>query len=366
MIVTASRQDIDVSLSRIKTKNSHSGLNRTYKSLSKGRTTTEGLSLFSVISPFMTVFLFSLSLFLFILGTELPYKQRYYHGSFRNLALPGETALNKVDIKTLRAETPVLISTTPDTERIVLWDVPFRSYRMSEYDRISSVSQRYGISISTILSFNGIDSIRHVKEGDPLMLPEVNGILYHVDRGETVDSIINKFGIDKSQFILYNPYISLVHQSMSLKTGQEVFLPEVSLNEEELRSRTGQLYIFPVKGRIEKPYGEYRDSMTQIVSFHNGIDIKGEVGDPVRATFTGIVISAGFNNSYGNFIVLDHRNGYKSLYAHLSDISVRRNDKVLQGEVIGLVGKTGYAPTAHLHFSLFKGKKSVDPMDYLH
>jgi len=364
MIVTANRQDLEVSLSRTKSRKSHSGNSLTFKSLSSPK--TESQSFFAVLSPFTAVFLLSLSFFLFILGTELPYKQRYYHGSFMNLTLPGENALNQVEIRTLRAETTVVLPSVPDMERSELWDVPSRTYRMTDSDRISSIGQRYGIDISSILSFNRIESIRHVKNGDILQLPEIDGILHEVQKGESFDSIASQYNIDKNLLLRYNPYIPIHHEALALKPGQEVFLPGVSLNEEELRSRTGQLYIFPVKGRIERGFGEYRDPMTQIISFHNGIDINGSLGDPVQASLEGTVISAGFNNSYGNFIVLDHGNGYKSLYAHLSDISVSRNDKVLQGEVIGLVGKTGYAPTVHLHFSLFKAKKSVDPMDYLH
>ncbi len=363
MIVPTNRQDLEGSLPRRKSRK-NSLPDDTYRSLSWfGK---EDTSLFSVISPFMTGFLLALSLFLLILGTELPYKQRYYHGSFRNLTLPGETALNEVDIRTLKAETSVFLPSPSEAERTELWEIPMRPYRVSETDRISSLSQRYGITISSILSLNKIESIRHVKAGDIVQLPEVDGILYTVEKGDSFTSLLEKFGLDRETFLKFNPFIPIVSESLTLRPGQEVFLPDVSLEEEELRNRTGQLYIFPLKGRIERPYGEYRDPLTQIESNHNGIDIKGELGDPVQAAFGGTVISAGFNNSYGNFVVLDHRNGYKSLYAHLSEISVSRNDKVLQGVVIGLVGKTGYAPSAHLHFSLFKGKKSVDPMDYLH
>ncbi|QEN07169.1 LysM peptidoglycan-binding domain-containing protein [Oceanispirochaeta crateris] len=364
MIVTANRQDIEVS--QLKKKNhkrtqaSFEGFTR----LSTGKSSES--SLFTGISPFMTVFLFSLCFFFFILGTEIPYKHTFYYGNLRNLSLPGETLLSQVEIKTLKAEAAVTLPYMADEKNMILWDVPNRKYRMTDSDRLSSLSQRYSISISTIISFNKLENIRHVREGDLLILPEIDGILYTVKKGDSLESLIKEYDLDRSLLVRYNPFIPLENGLLRVETDQELFLPQVSLDENEIRSKTGQLYVFPIKGRILKPFGEYRDSVTQIETFHNGIDILGNIGDPVKASFGGTVISAGFNNSYGNFIVLDHRNGYKSLYAHLSVISVQRNDKVLQGEMIGEVGKTGYAPTAHLHFSLFKEKKSVDPMDYLH
>jgi murein DD-endopeptidase MepM/ murein hydrolase activator NlpD len=364
MIVTANRQDFNPSLLKKKYRKTTQASPEVYRTLSRGG--EEKSSLFSIIGPFMSVFLFSSCLLFFVLGPDLPYQQTFYFGNLRNLSLPGDGDNSEVEIKTLRAETSITLPSLADDKRLILWDVPHQKYIMTEVDRLSSLSQRYFVSISTIISFNKLESIRHVKEGDILILPETDGILYQVKRGETLDSLIDEYHLDINQVVRYNPFIPIIDGLLTVTPEQELFLPDTALSDEEIRSRTGQLYIFPIKGRMLRPFGAYRDPMTQIESFHNGIDIKGNLGDPVEASFGGTVISAGFNNSYGNFIVLDHRNGYKSLYAHLSEISVMKNDKVLQGVVIGKVGKTGYAPSTHLHFSLFKAKKSVDPMDYLH
>jgi murein DD-endopeptidase MepM/ murein hydrolase activator NlpD len=353
MIVTSSRQEIDASLRKKKKELSSVKLSETGRDHS--------------VYPFGTGYMLALCLFFILLGTELPYKQFLPRRGLRTLTMPGEIALEQVEIKALRAEPAILLPQTIETgPKIKLWDVPYQSYRMKEGERLSSVSQRYGSSISTLISFNRLESISGVHLDDILLIPSIDGILYKITKSDTLETLLFRHGLQKGALVLYNPHITVRNGTMEILPEQELFLPGVSLTENEMRSRTGQLYVFPVQGRILTSFGSIRDNVTQIESFHNGIDIKGNLGDPVAAALDGTVISAGFNNSYGNFIVIDHRNGYKTLYAHLNSISVRRNDKVLQGEIIAELGKSGFAPSAHLHFSLFKGKKSVDPLDFLH
>ncbi|MDC7239483.1 MAG: peptidoglycan DD-metalloendopeptidase family protein [Spirochaetales bacterium] len=380
MIVTPARQEIDKSLLRKKKQKQYRSASQPVRlSTSFGaslRSTSQSRARIrlssgksdpwqSSISPFAASFLTALCFFFLILGTELPYRQLFPSRALHRLTIPGEIAMEQVEIRALRAETPVVMPGN-SSMRTTLWEVPHQNYRIKDGERLSAVSQRYGITMSTLISYNHLETINSLNEGDVLLIPSVDGILYSVQKNETLDDIIRTREIDKTELIRYNPYIALEDQELVVTPGQEVFLPGASLSEEELRSRTGQLYIFPIQGRILTGYGNVKDSVTQIESFHNGIDIKGDTGDPVAASFDGTVISAGYNSSYGKFVVVDHRNGYQSLYAHLDTINVNRNDKVLQGEMIGRVGKSGYAPVTHLHFSLFKGKKSVDPLDYLH
>ncbi len=101
---------------------------------------------------------------------------------------------------------------------------------------------------------------------------------------------------------------------------------------------------------------------------HFAIDIAGDFGNPVFATDSGVVVFAGPSQwGYGNEIVIDHGNGWQSLYAHLSVISVSCDQSVAQGAVIGAVGATGNATGPHLHFELRNDKLGrVDPMLFLH
>ncbi len=360
MIVTNSRQEVDPSLLKMRKREKNLGVRTSYVPLEKREAVD------SVISPFSWGFLLPLCLFLFLLGTNLPYVSFPTGAGMRNLSLPGEVVLEELEVKTLLAETSITLPSQPEREEKILWDLQTEHYRLRENDRLSSLCQRYGLNMGTLISINRLENIRHLDEGDIIRIPETDGILYRCTGEDSFQGILERFGLKEGDLMFYNPGIRLSEDGPVLSEDQEIFLPGAVMGEQELRQKTGQLYIFPIKGRILKSYGEYKDPMTKITHFNNGIDIKGEEGQPVGASLSGTVVSAGFNNNYGNYVIVDHGNGYKSLYSHLSEISVRRNDKVFQGGVIGTVGKTGYAPEAHLHFSLYKGKKSVDPMDYLH
>lgn len=102
-------------------------------------------------------------------------------------------------------------------------------------------------------------------------------------------------------------------------------------------------------------------------SFHGAIDIANgsTYGKPIIASDGGTVIEAGSHSSYGNYVLIDHGNGFKTRYAHCSALKVTVGQKVAQGEYIANVGNTGYSFGAHLHFEVIKNGKLVDPLDYV-
>lgn len=101
-------------------------------------------------------------------------------------------------------------------------------------------------------------------------------------------------------------------------------------------------------------------------SFHKGIDIAGNVGDPVDVAINGEVVYAQFNDGgYGNLIIVEHDNNMKSYYAHLSKINVQVGDNVQKGDKIGEVGNTGNSTGPHLHFELRVNDEPVDPLKYI-
>ena len=104
--------------------------------------------------------------------------------------------------------------------------------------------------------------------------------------------------------------------------------------------------------------------------WHKGVDIcrwGGSYGSDVIASKGGTVTTAawGYNGGYGNYIVINHGNGVCTYYAHLSDIKVKKGQKVKQGLVIGKIGNTGYSFGAHLHFGVMINGKFVDPVKYV-
>jgi murein DD-endopeptidase MepM/ murein hydrolase activator NlpD len=121
----------------------------------------------------------------------------------------------------------------------------------------------------------------------------------------------------------------------------------------------------PVAGSITSGYGPRKSPITGENKTHNGIDIQASTGTTVRAAADGVVSYIGHNmdknTGYGNYVTLDHDNGYQTRYAHLSKVSVQVKQRVRKGEKIGEVGETGAATGPHLHFEVEKNGSFIDP-----
>lgn len=128
----------------------------------------------------------------------------------------------------------------------------------------------------------------------------------------------------------------------------------------------GGEFRWPTKAtRITSPYGTRKDPITKKTSMHTGIDIGAGMGSEIYAANSGTVIVAGWSSKgYGNYVVVDHGGGKSTLYAHMSKIKTSKGAKVAKGDVIGLVGSTGYSTGPHLHFEILINGKHTNPMNY--
>jgi len=121
-------------------------------------------------------------------------------------------------------------------------------------------------------------------------------------------------------------------------------------------------FIWPVTGRISSIFGLRRFFNEQERRPHSGLDIAADEGTPIKATANGTVIDAGDFFFSGNMIYIDHGQGIITLYAHLSEISVKPGDSVKQGDIIGKVGQTGRVTGPHLHFAVIANQTLIDPV----
>ncbi|WP_018465333.1 M23 family metallopeptidase [Calidithermus timidus] len=101
------------------------------------------------------------------------------------------------------------------------------------------------------------------------------------------------------------------------------------------------------------------------LEFHNGLDLAAPPGTPVYATAQGTVEEAGWNPVFGLMVLIDHHNGYRTLYGHLSSLAVSQGQRVRMGQMLGQVGSTGRSTGPHLHYSVFRYGAAVDPQAYL-
>ena len=111
-------------------------------------------------------------------------------------------------------------------------------------------------------------------------------------------------------------------------------------------------------------YGNRIDPIYGTVRYHAGMDFSAAVGTDIYATGDGTVEDAGWESGYGNCVVIDHGYGYKTRYAHMSRIGVRRGEKVIRGQVIGAVGNTGKSTGPHLHYEVIVKGRTVNPVNY--
>ncbi|NLV71181.1 MAG: peptidoglycan DD-metalloendopeptidase family protein [Actinobacteria bacterium] len=122
---------------------------------------------------------------------------------------------------------------------------------------------------------------------------------------------------------------------------------------------------WPVVGRVTSGFGYRIHPIFKVRKMHTGIDIDGDMGDPIRAASNGTVVSAGWRGGYGKCVIVSHGGGLATLYGHLSMINVSAGGSVKGGQVIGRVGSTGYSTGPHLHFEVRVNGTPVDPLRYL-
>jgi murein DD-endopeptidase MepM/ murein hydrolase activator NlpD len=122
---------------------------------------------------------------------------------------------------------------------------------------------------------------------------------------------------------------------------------------------------WPVRGSVNSEFGRRNSPWTQSVEFHSGIDIKAQMGTPVHAPAAGTVVVAGPAHEYGTAVMIDHGQDIKTLYGHLSKVSVRPGQKVERGTLLAFSGNTGRSSGPHLHYEIFVKGQPVNPRAYL-
>ena len=241
--------------------------------------------------------------------------------------------------------------------------VSFQTYKVRQGDTISGIAKKFGLTnISTLISVNDIGNVRQLAAGQKLRIPSIDGIVYTVKKGDSLSGITGKYKISLEQLLDVNELTS-----ETLTAGQQLFLPGAAMDANSLRNAMGELFRMPIaaKFRWSSPYGYRIDPIAGVKSFHTGTDMACPTGTPILAAMSGKVTTTGINRVYGNYVIIDHGNGYQTLYAHMSKIIASKGQWVSQGTRIGLVGSTGYSTGPHLHFTVYKKGKLVDPMTVL-
>ncbi len=246
---------------------------------------------------------------------------------------------------------------------------------VSEGETLSSIAQRYGLQVSTIVWENNVQEKTALKPGQELRILPVDGVRHKVQRGETIYSIAKKYGLTdeaEAQKLVNYPFNEFLNdETFELATGQYIVVPD-GVKPDVVVSRptspvarltpdagsvaaTGN-FAWPATGRITQGYKFY----------HKAYDIANRTGGSILAADAGTVRAAGWDSSgYGNRVIIDHGNGYATLYGHQSVIQVQVGQRVNRGDVIGQMGSTGRSTGVHLHFEIRQGSVLLDPGGFL-
>jgi len=244
------------------------------------------------------------------------------------------------------------------------------TYTVQPNDNVWSIAQGFGLKAETVLWANPTveRSPDLLSVGQVLVILPVDGIYYTIQQGDTVDKLAKTYKTDVEKiksFELNNlqePYTLMPGQKLVIPGGQKQtprpnYYPMTSVGSAPKGAPTGS-------GRFAWPtYG----TLTQNFWYgHSGIDVANRRGTPVYAADDGYVVLSGRDTwGYGNQVVIDHGNGFKTRYAHLDSILVKAGDTVKKGQKIGTMGSTGRSTGPHLHFEIIQGGTFRNPAGFL-
>jgi hypothetical protein len=268
------------------------------------------------------------------------------------------------------------------------------TYTVEEKDTIFGISEKFGLKPETILwgNYNVLrDDPHNLQPGQDLKILPLNGVLYRWAEGDGLNGVAEFFNV-KPEDIIDFPGNHLdpenigdyAHPNIEAGTwliipgGTREFVnwsaPAISRENPSAGSVLGPgacgsavsgavgagVFIWPANNHFLSGY-DYSPSTN-----HSGIDIDGNLGDAIYAADNGVVVYSGWNDwGYGYMVVINHGNGWQTLYAHMSAYNVACGQSVYQGTVIGAFGSTGKSSGPHLHFEMMYNGSKVNPWDYI-
>lgn len=245
-------------------------------------------------------------------------------------------------------------------------------YTVENGDTLAAIAKKFGVDTDSIKWINNNLDEKKIKAGQVLKIPPVTGVVHTVKNGETVYSIAKKYNVS-AQAIVDFPFNEFTNdETFALAIGQQVIVPDGVMPDEPVLSpksnwamqmtpnagavsATG-VWIWPAAGVITQEFKPW----------HKGLDVANHGGGAILAADSGVVVHASWDNSgYGNMVMVDHGNGYKTLYGHLSKFAVVVGQTVKRGDRLGDMGSTGRSTGTHLHFEVRTAKGNANPLSVL-
>jgi murein DD-endopeptidase MepM/ murein hydrolase activator NlpD len=244
------------------------------------------------------------------------------------------------------------------------------SYVVKSGDTIFGIADQFNIQPETIMWANGRfveDNPDLLRVGQELIILPVDGVYHQVGKGDTIEKIAGAFKVEPIAIIDY-ALNNLDEDDPQIQAGQWLVVPG---GTKPYVARQVMAYSGPIPQDASRGSGAFGWPTSGSVSQgywdrHRAIDISSWEGAPVEAADSGYVIAAGWDDSgYGRMLVIDHGNGFQTLYAHLKVYYVKAGDSVAKGQKIAEVGVTGNSTGPHLHFEVHQGGAQRNPFGFL-
>jgi len=288
-------------------------------------------------------------------------------------AIAQEFPGRSVDPWEIQAGTSVLSAATESPQTATLVSEKVRDqiieYTVHEGDTVSTIAEKFGVSEDTVMWQNGLTSKNAIKVGQVLDILPVTGISHKISKGDTVYSIAKRYDTS-AQGVVDFPYNTFTNdETFELAIGQIVIVPDgiaPSVQKTTPRYRrtvpdAGTVvasgnFVWPAGGTISQNFFWY----------HPGIDISNRGAPGIAAADAGTVEFSGcLGWGYGCHIIINHGNGYKTLYGHLSSYGVVAGQAVGRGSIIGRMGSSGRSTGIHLHFEVIRNGVRINPFAVL-
>jgi murein DD-endopeptidase MepM/ murein hydrolase activator NlpD len=255
---------------------------------------------------------------------------------------------------------------------------PF-SYTVQVGDTLASIAERFDIDVPSLAVSNELDDPDLLTVGSLLQIPPVPGVVYRVGEGDTLNRIAARYELTTSAILSANN----IENSELIQPGQALVLPgakvyiarapdpapvaetvaETTAASSAPAAASSSALRWPAGGRITTYFGQVGWTSPR---GHAGLDIAAPWGAPVAAAASGqVALATRSGGDYGILVVLEHGSGIRTVYGHLSELRVRNGQQVERGEIIGLVGSTGFSTGPHLHFEVRQNGSLRDPLSYL-
>ncbi len=238
-------------------------------------------------------------------------------------------------------------------------DLTLFQYRVKAEDSMFTLASLFNVPYETLATLNGLHSVSSLKTGQVLLIPTQPGLFLALDHPSELDRIMDAV-------LSTGPLGVKLTVSRSLGTETMLFFAGQRFNPMERAFFLGILFRFPLpKGTLTSSFGVRANPFTGHPTFHAGIDLAAPMGTEVYAARDGSVEETGFNSVYGNFVRLDHGDGYETIYGHLSKVLISLHQQVQSGTILGRVGSTGQSTGPHLHFEIRRKGSPEDPVPLL-